>query len=86
MPSSSGSAAERRSLYSAWDDGGTLSAARAFRRDGDGKASLDVENSEKHSLISASVAAVILCSLANADLRGVLSLAGWEPPGLRFGP
>ena len=51
-------------------------AVRARRKEDDGRESLLVEKRAKDSLISASVAAEMPCSLASADWRGVFSFAG----------
>ena len=78
---SSGSAASSRSWSSDADDAGTPRAVSARRRLGEGSSLSEFAKREKASLISDSVAALMLFSFARADWRGVFSLMGGAGPG-----
>ena len=56
---------------------------RARRREGEGSSLSEFAKREKASLISDSVAAEMLCSLARADWRGAFSLAAGVGAGAR---
>ncbi len=76
LPSSSGSAASRRSANSSLVVGGTPRAVRARRREVEGRSLEPLAKMEKASLISASVAALMLFSFAMADWRGAFAFGG----------
>lgn len=80
---SSGSAASRRSWSSELEEGGTPRAVRARRREGEGSSLSELAKRVKASLISDSMAAEILCSLARADWRGAFSLGAGVGTGAR---
>lgn len=83
---SSGSAASSKSWSSLDEEAGAPRAVSAWRRDRDGNSLSELAKREKASLISDSVAALMLFSLARADWRGCFSLvAGAGAAARRFG-